>query len=577
MIKSSYRPTQLDFAFLYKTTNTRYYLDFNPGMETQFILNRFLDAPEMNLKRDNVKYSITSKKGITVAVALKSEKQGPVLIFAPHKRGDTGVEGIVNEIIKQLDFINNSLLSKSVLNDIINDLINYFSLLFGADYLLGRAVKYGILYHHGDFPQFIREIIEDSISQAGFRLIVCTNTLTEGVNLPIRTIVIHSTKRFNPTVRGKYEYLGARELKNLVGRAGRAGKETKGLIIVPHDSDFRSVNDVMTETNNERIHGNLYNRIIRPVTQLLVDKKIKLDEKLLTEFEQLFPDVIESIDISLLELLSEEVGSEELMEIVMDMVSNTFSYYQSNENEKDTLIKIFVHRANALLPYINTDDFKVIKGSGVSISVYEMINEMFNFDNEIWHLTSYALSEDWLFYVLDEGIFRLDAIKQSIEDFNSKNRTSMDLKIIKLIIINWMKGFWYSELSTLSGIPVNLVLELINTIFQFRFQNILSSVIRIAEIKNEDKQISEIIINWTKMFQYGIDSQLKLDLLELGLTDRVAILFMDKYSTSGEYNHQSKNELKQYIKSIAPSIHTISPVPIPNIAFRNLINFIDNI
>jgi replicative superfamily II helicase len=168
--------------------------------------------------------------------------------------------------------VDNSLLCDDALQDIIADLSDYFALIFGNDYLLVTAVKYGVLYHHADFPQFIREIIEDSISEAGFKLIVCTNTLTEGVNLPIRTIVIHSTRRYNPKVKGKYEDINTRNLKNLVGRAGRAGKEIKGLIIVPHANDFNNILNVMNETNNERIYGNLYKNIIQPVTKSLIKK-----------------------------------------------------------------------------------------------------------------------------------------------------------------------------------------------------------------------------------------------------------------------------------------------------------------
>jgi hypothetical protein len=443
--------------------------------------------------------------------------------------------GFLNKsIIKQIGFVNNFMLLENISNDIIVDLVDYFTLLFGFDYLLVKAVKHGILYHHGDFPQFVRKIIEDSISNEGFKLIVCTNTLTEGVNLPIKTIVIHSTKRYNPATKGNCDDLSVRELRNLIGRSGRAGKETSGLIIVLHSDDFQNINNIMTDTNDEKIYGNLYNKIIRPVTKILIERNINFDEKLLADFEKRFPNIIDPIDISLLELLSEEVGSEELMKIVNNLVSNAFSYYQSSGNEKDTLTKIFVHRANALLPYINTNEFKVIKGSGTSLSAYKTINEVFNFENETWFSCSDALSEDWLYYILDNGIFKIDAIKQSLDDFNVRNKTDISFELIKDAIIKWMKGGWYNELADISGISVDIVLELINIVFQLKFQAIISAVIRMAEIKNTDKQISPIILNWTKMFQYGLDSQLKLDLLELGLTDRTAILFMEKYCGSKE-------------------------------------------
>jgi hypothetical protein len=182
-----------------------------------------------------------------------------------------------------------------------------------------------------------------------------------------------------------------------------------------------------------------------------------------------------------------------------------------------------------------------------------------------------------LYYILDNGIFKIDASKQSLDEFNVRNKTGISFELIKNAIIKWMKGGWYNELADISGISVDIVLELINIVFQLKFQAIISAVIRMSEIKNTDKQISPIILNWTKMFQYGLDSQLKLDLLELGLTDRTAILFVEKYCSSKGYNHQSRKDLRQYIKTITPSIYAMSPTPIPNIAFVNLIQFMDKL
>ena len=144
-------------------------------------------------------------------------------------------------------------------------------------------------------------------------------------------------------------------------------------------------------------------------------------------------------------------------------------------------------------------------------------------------------------------------------------------------MINWMRGSWYDELAYLSDLSVDLILELVNTIFQFKLQSILSSIIRIAEIKNEERQISQTILSWTKMFQYGLDSQLKLDLLEIGLGDRMGILFLDKYCISKGYNHKSKDGLKKFIKTIIQPIYEMSPLPMPKMAFSNLINFLNKL
>ena len=69
-----------------------------------------------------------------------------------------------------------------------------------------------------------------------------------------------------------------------------------------------------------------------------------------------------------------------------------------------------------------------------------MINEIFNFDDELWYTTDDVLSEDWLKYLLDNGAFNLDAFKQSMEDFNKINKVKIEFILLLLqrgsIIIN---------------------------------------------------------------------------------------------------------------------------------------------
>src|SRR5690606_18974354 len=128
----------------------------------------------------------------------------------------------------------------------------YFNVIFGSNYLLTKISGIGALFHHGDLPQYVREIIEQAIRTEEIKLIICTNTIAEGVNLPLRTIVINSARRFDENI-GRLKPLNKRDLKNLFGRAGRAGKETKGLIIVTNPNDFGIIEQVIKEEDIENV------------------------------------------------------------------------------------------------------------------------------------------------------------------------------------------------------------------------------------------------------------------------------------------------------------------------------------
>ena len=78
-------------------------------------------------------------------------------------------------------------------------------------------------------PQDLREKIERAYDKGIFRLIISNTTLAEGVNLPIKTIVIaFAMDQSNPGY-----FLPNTRLKNIIGRVGRAGRERYGTIMVP--------------------------------------------------------------------------------------------------------------------------------------------------------------------------------------------------------------------------------------------------------------------------------------------------------------------------------------------------------
>ena len=576
LIESDYRPTELEFAFLNKMKKANaYFLNINPHkiQPYNYQLYNFLTTQELT-KYDRKK--ITSKIGLSVAVSLKATKSGTVAIFAPHKRGNTGVEGLAIETLSQLNNSTINNLSQYSTPEYLGNLSSYFSYVFGFDYLLTTASQKGFLYHHGDFPQSVREIIEDALRKNKIRLVICTNTLAEGVNLPIKTMVIHSTKRYDPDVYSRRTSLKIRDLKNLVGRAGRAGKETKGMIIIPHEEDFKIMLDLAKNTNIEPVNGQLYN-IIKVITDYLKKMRLPIEPEILDTLSENFQELLDNIDESMIDLLSEEVDLSELNELVIKLINETLSFYQADESEKKTLTTLFELRIEKLKPIVDSNQFKILKYSGANIRLYSEIITHFDFENEIWNVDFNILNEDWLTYILDLGIFKLNRFILNLKEFNEFNNCNLSIEDVKKSIILWMNGKWYNEISKELNIQIHQTLRLINSFLSFNIQSVVSSVIRIKELQNDDYNISVNINNWPSMLLYGVNSQLKLDLIEMGLIDRIAVLELSRYLEEMNYTDLDFDELKQILARDGDEISEVIKGNMPLLANNKIKEFINNI
>jgi hypothetical protein len=115
----------------------------------------------------------------------------------------------------------------------------------GSEHPLWEVLEKGVVYHHGSLPSEIREAIEEAVSEGIIRYLVATTTMTEGVNLPVRSVVIASQGSYGK--EGYVEYITGSKLLNAIGRAGRATKETEGVVVLarparPAPFDFERLN-----------------------------------------------------------------------------------------------------------------------------------------------------------------------------------------------------------------------------------------------------------------------------------------------------------------------------------------------
>jgi hypothetical protein len=101
--------------------------------------------------------------------------------------------------------------------------------LFGQDSREYRLLLRGIAVHHGRMPGRLPRLMTQLVEQQVVRVVLATSTLSQGVNLPVETVLVPSLTRF---AEGRQRRMTGREFGNLIGRAGRPGVATEGQALV---------------------------------------------------------------------------------------------------------------------------------------------------------------------------------------------------------------------------------------------------------------------------------------------------------------------------------------------------------
>uniref|UniRef100_A0A4W3GYT0 DNA polymerase theta n=1 Tax=Callorhinchus milii TaxID=7868 RepID=A0A4W3GYT0_CALMI len=124
----------------------------------------------------------------------------------------------------------------------------------GLDAVLGRTIPLGVAFHHAGLTFDERDIIEGAFRQGLVRVLVATSTLSSGVNLPARRVIVRS-----PVFNGRL--LDILTYKQMSGRAGRKGVDTMG-------------ESILVCKKAEKSKGvNLLQGSLKPVRSCLVKKE----------------------------------------------------------------------------------------------------------------------------------------------------------------------------------------------------------------------------------------------------------------------------------------------------------------
>ena len=111
----------------------------------------------------------------------------------------------------------------------IRELIGDFRFSRGFGKILSKLVREGIGVHHAGMLPKYRRLVERLAQSGLLKVIAGTDTLGVGINVPIRTVLLTGLAKFDGRTT---RLLNSREFHQIAGRAGRAGYDTVGHVVV---------------------------------------------------------------------------------------------------------------------------------------------------------------------------------------------------------------------------------------------------------------------------------------------------------------------------------------------------------
>lgn len=530
VVRSDYRPAIAEYAVLRPTGSGK---SLAVGLELQELSTslpahtlpdflRLADFQFLNTatRRTN-KYAYDSKKTQAIAVARKSLPLGTVAVFAAVKTGTQGVISLATELIKQVAANIPLPDPKSYIGDvsIVDDAVQYLSREYGASWTGTLALRAGAVVHHGDLPQETREVLEELLTDHQVRMVLCTSTLAEGVNLPIRTMVLYSIRRGSKN--GVTTSMLARDIKNLVGRAGRAGSSTRGLVVCVNPDQWSDIGPVASGEPGEPVEGALID-LLRRLEYAVVTSEEQLTNDVLEATPQLL-SLVDGIDATLIELIHDELGADEFMRIAQSLAADTFAAKQADEDQRSLLTRVFQLRASRLLAMKSSGRLNWAHETGGRPRLVDSVIDSLYPRYDRWATTDSVVDSPFLEAILgwareQPGI--ADSITEAYEKLDLIDIESSLLQMMTL----WIEGRTFLEISTATGIAMDKLLKIHTSLVLYDLATLIEQAFAILQkyLQSIDDSLSPTATALPDYLRYGVSTPAARDLLASGMRHRRA-------------------------------------------------------
>ncbi|XP_076250621.1 DNA polymerase theta isoform X2 [Rhynchophorus ferrugineus] len=172
------------------------------------------------------------------------ETSSSVLIFCPSKNWCESLAQQLSLALYRISNQNNKygdILRKEISGSPILEVLEQLKYCpVGLDQILYKVISFGVAFHHAGLTLDERDIIENAFRSGVVRILLATSTLSSGVNLPARRVIIRS-----PNFCGKP--IDSLTYRQMIGRAGRMGKDTIGeSFLVCQKNDYQTALELMS-------------------------------------------------------------------------------------------------------------------------------------------------------------------------------------------------------------------------------------------------------------------------------------------------------------------------------------------
>jgi replicative superfamily II helicase len=532
----------------------RYVSPIDPEDE-EFFVPRVIEAvplPRKPKERKHRQFPTSDGPDIGLYMALKLGQNGGVAVFCGRKDTASNLCTRAVDVLERttaftppVEYSDQSEATK---------IAKLFQAHLGESASLAKAAKLGIFPHHSSIPSGARLSVEHAMKHNMARVVVCTSTLAQGVNLPIKYLLVTSTQQ-------GIDRISVRDFHNLIGRAGRSGMHTEGSIIfaAPEIFDGRktyrerwrwtSAKELLNSSNSEPcassilsvfepfVYGQPQREVwlsvetlaaltfdAEPTESALVERQAQnmsdRDLRSYRYFIRIKASVIQKVAVYLISHMAaeDEADPHTLEAKVAALAINTLAYHLSPQSVRKELVSLFLAAFHQVKARATDEIRQAIRKSPLAPPTVVALSNWISEGHE--HLEA----------SLSEGKLLRDVFDQMLRASNDAGLSNLKNRDVAIHLVEgWIEGASYEALHNMletagerigkRRYKVDDVVNLCEGSFGYNAAMAVATMADVAQPINE--VLSKGLAFLQRQLKYGLLNSPAITFYELGFSDRV--------------------------------------------------------
>jgi hypothetical protein len=477
----------------------------------------------------------------------------------------------------------------------LSKLQEYINIRLGPESPLLASLPFGVAFHHGDLPLDVRGEIEGAYRQKIIRVLACTTTLAEGVNLPIQNLIIG----YPQTRHDGGHRLSVRDFKNIVGRAGRALVETEGKIIVIRHPEFGAYNENNSEYFNQLIEMNI--DLMRVNSQIVnLQQNFNLIEELNTlsqaitqiqdlaqqEYDEKLAEEVQRLQVFIFSLFEDAV-IDTTPESIRNALHKTLLFNQQPDNEILEAVEHLSQKFAVTCHQIDSTLLRVYNKTGLRYSSNIRVEELARVIASRWpnpgepsiEFSSLITPGD-LHFIL-ENIYEA---RPKITEYSTAIFGIIESLDHYQLLLAWLSGLEFASIRDRFFVDIDdmsvrteVCQSYISKQFSYKLPWVFSALYAHLE-KYELNFLSAWIETLPAQVKYGVNTPEAVYFSSVGINSRfLAIYLANLYRSQNQLRQLDRKSIEDWFVNLDPYQLRENAQQIPELAIRQAIRRVNTI